>query len=175
MAGISHDSLLRLRLVLALAAALLIVFLLESVPGLRDAFRPMKESTAMLAFFGIKATGLAIAIDDIVLTHPDGFRVSISYGCTPLVPAVFLVSVLTIGISLGWRQRLTAISSGIALLTLLNLFRVTAVYYVGVHSPGAYNLAHLWLGQGFIVLGTAIVACYWISTSVTTRPRVLTL
>lgn len=169
MEKISTISLQRLRLALSLTVALLVVYLLESLPGLRGLFQPLQEFTAMLAFLAIETAGLPVTIDQELLTHPDGFRVAISYGCTPLVPAVFLLTVLTFGISLPRRKRLVALTTGITLVTLLNLFRVIALYYIGVVSPAAYDLAHVWLGQGFIVLGTAVVACYWISTSADTQ------
>ena len=155
-----------MRLILALLAALLVVFLLESLPALRSMLQPLQRATAMLAFVAIKAAGQPISIDDLLLTHPNGFRVAISYGCTPLVPAIFLGSVLTLGLSLHWRERLIALTGGIALITLLNLMRVSALYYIGVHSPSAFVIAHEWLGQGVIVLGTAALACYWINASV---------
>jgi len=172
MAKILHVWSPRLRLVLALSAALVVALFLESMPALRVAFQPLEQFTAMLAFIAIKATGLPIAIDGVLLTHPDGFRVAISYGCTPLVPTIFLGSVLTLGLSLRWRERLVALTSGIALITFLNLFRVAALYYIGVFSPGGFDLAHEWLGQGFIVVGTAIVVGYWISASVRIQSRV---
>lgn len=171
MATIPHIGSLRLRLVLALSAALLIVFLLESLPALRAMLQPLQQATAMLAFVSIKATGLPIAIDDVLLSHPNGFRVSISYGCTPLVPTIFLGSVLTLGLSLNWRKRLIALASGIVLISILNLLRVSALYYIGVYSPSAFVLAHEWLGQSVIVLGTAILACYWVSVSASTHAK----
>lgn len=168
MAKLPYCWSLRLRLALALSAALAMVFVLEGVPGLRAMVQPLQQATAALVFIAIKATGLPIAIDDVLLTHPSGFRIAISYGCTPLVPAVFLGSVLTLGLALSWRERLVALTSGIALLTLLNLLRVAALYYVGVASPAAFDFAHEWLGQGVIVLGTAAVACHWVAASVET-------
>jgi len=171
MVTFPHIGPLRLRLVLALLAALLIVFLFESVPALRTMIEPLQAGTAMLAFVAVKAAGLPIAIDDILLSHPTGFRVAISYGCTPLVPAIFLGSVLTLGLSLQWRERLIALTSSIALITILNLLRVCALYYIGAYSPSAFVFAHEWLGQGVIVLGTAILACYWIRVSVRVRAQ----
>ena len=168
MATLSHIGSPRLRLALALSAALLAVFLLESLPALRALLQPLQQATAMLTFAAIKAAGLPIA-DDVLLSHPNGFRVAISYGCTPLVPAIFLASVLTLGLSLHWRRRLIALASGIALLTFLNLLRVSALYCIGVYSPSAFVLAHEWLGQAVIVLGTAILACYWINASASTQ------
>ena len=175
MKTIPHIGSLRLRLVLALLAALLIVLLLESLPALRAVVQPLQVGTAMLTFGAVKATGLPIAIDEILLSHPNGFRVAISYGCTPVVPAIFLGSVLTLGLSLTWRERLIALTSSIALITILNLLRVCALYYIGAYSPSAFDLAHEWLGQGVIVLGTAILACYWIGASVRTRAQAPTV
>ena len=156
----------RSRLALALSGALVVVIMLEALPALREMIQPLQEFTAALAFVVVKATGLPVAIDNVLLTHPDGFRIAISYGCTPIVPAIFLGSVLTLGLSLSWGKRLIGLISGIVLLTLLNLFRVTALYYIGVVAPGTFAIAHEWLGQSIIVIGTAVVAWYWIDTSV---------
>lgn len=158
-----------MRLALALSAALAGVLALEILPGLRGMVQPLQQFTAMLAFIAIKLSGLPIAIDGIMLSHPDGFRIVISHGCTPLVPAIFLGFILTVGLSLAWRVRLLALSSGIVLLTLLNLFRVIGLYYIGVISPAAFDVAHEILGQGVIVFGTAAVAIFWISASVRTQ------
>lgn len=155
----------QLRLALALIVAVVLVFLLDGIRGWWDVFQPIQEVTAWLAFVAIDAVGMPVAIDGILLTHWNGFRVAISHGCTPLIPAIFLLAVMTIGISVGMRQRLIGIISGIALVTILNLFRVAALYYIGVIAPDAFILAHEWLGQGVIVLGTAMVACYWIDAS----------
>lgn len=156
----------RLRLALALSGSLAIVALLETLPASSAVLQPFVRLTTMTAFIAIHAIGLPVATDGFLLTHPDGFRVAISYGCTPLVPAVFLGLILTLGVSLTWRERLIGLTSGFALITLLNLCRVTALYYTGVYAPGAFAIGHEWLGQGIIVLGTAVVACYWIGTSV---------
>lgn len=170
MAKLSRVWSARSRLVLALASALAIAILLDNLPALRVVFQPLQQATAMLAFMAIKITGLPIAIDDILLTHPDGFRVAISYGCTPLIPAVFLGSILLFGLSLTSRERLVGLASGLVLLTMLNLFRVAALYYIGVVSPQAFGLAHEWLGPSIIVLGTALLACYWISAATRAQP-----
>lgn len=160
----------RMRLVLALSGALAIVDVLETLPASSALIQPFVRLTTMTAFIAINAIGLPVATDGILLTHPDGFRVAISYGCTPLVPAVFLGLVLTLGVSLTWRERLIGLTSGFALITFLNLCRVTALYYIGVYAPGAFAIGHEWLGQGIIVLGTAIVAWYWIGASVGSKP-----
>jgi len=170
MAKLSRVWSSRMRLVLALSIALAIAILLDNLPAFQAVFLPLQQVTAMLAFVAIKTTGLPIAIDDVLLTHPHGFRVAISYGCTPLIPAIFVGSILTLGLSLTSRARLVGLSSSIVLLTLLNLFRVAALYYIGVVSPQAFALAHEWLGPSIIVLGTALLACYWISASIRAQP-----
>lgn len=164
----------KFRLALALLGGIGSVVLLDNWPALHDLVGPLERLTATTTFFIINATGLPIAVSDTVLSHPTGFRVAISYGCTPLVPAIFLVLILTLGLSMNWRARLAGLGSGIALLTILNLFRVIALYYVGVTTPETFTLAHEWLGQGVIVLGTAAVALYWIDASTRNQRHVIT-
>lgn len=155
----------QVRLVFALVVSIGLVVLLECLPNLQDVFRPEQEFTAWLAYAAISAAGVPVIIDGVLLTHPDGFRVAISYGCTPLIPLIFLISILTIGLPLSGRQRLIGIASGITIIIFLNLFRVTTLYYIGVDSPEVFAIAHVWVGQGVIVLGTAIVTGYWIESA----------
>lgn len=156
----------RLRLAIALSLAVTIVMILDSLPALESAILPLKQLTAAAAYIAVKGIGLPVALNDILLTHPSGFRLAISYGCTPVVPAIFLALVLIPGLRLTWHQRLIGLSSGIALVTLLNLFRVAALYYIGVVSPSTFAFAHEWLGQSVIVLGTTLFALHWIDVSV---------
>lgn len=171
MTRVPHFCPLRLRLALALSGALVVVAILETLPASSTVFQPFVRLTAMTAFATIKATGLGVAIDGMLLTHPDGFRIAISYGCTPLVPVVFLGMLLTVGLSLSWRERLIGLTSGIVLITILNLCRVTALYYIGISTPEAFAIAHEWLGQSVIILGTAAIAWYWIGTSAGSQSR----
>lgn len=168
---ISRGHSARLRLLLALSVAVAIVTALDRTPSLESLFQPLMELTATAAYIALSGVGLPVALNDNLLTHPDGFRVAISYGCTPVVPAIFLALVLIPGLRLAWRQRLIGLGSGIALITLLNLCRVTTLYYVGVVSPATFALAHEWLGQGVIVLGTTLVAVHWICVSARSRHK----
>jgi len=111
---------------------------------------------------GSAGPGPFVTIDGILLSHPDGFRIAISYGCTPVVPAIFIVSLLTVGLQLTVRERMAGLAIGLTLITLLNLFRVAALYYIGVATPHAFAVAHEWLGEAVIVVGTAAVVAHWI-------------
>lgn len=154
------------RLVLALTGAVAIVVLLECLPAVQALLQPLQLLTANSAYVVVRSVGLPVALDNVLLTHPSGFRVAISYGCTPFVPAIFVALLLTFGLTLSWRSRLIALLSSMVLLICLNLLRVTALYYIGVAAPGAFDVTHNWLGQLVTVLGTAAIAVYWIDASV---------
>ena len=152
----------RARLLLGLTAAVALAILLDHAAQLQALLLPLQRLTAAATFAIVSLTGLEISLDGILLSHPDGFRIEISYGCTPVVPAIFIVSLLTVGLHLTLRERLAGLAIGLTLITLLNLFRVAALYYIGVATPHAFAIAHEWLGEAVIVVGTAAVVAYWV-------------
>lgn len=156
---------LKKRLFIALSGAVIAVLILQNAPFLRAVFLPLNQLTATITFMVIGWFGAPVALDDVILSHPDGFRVAIDLGCTPLPPSIFIGILLLFGLSLSWRQRLVGLTSAVLLITLLNHCRLTALYYVGVHAPGAFSSAHNWIGQGLIVIATASVVVYWIAAS----------
>lgn len=156
---------------MALCVAIATVVVMGKLPNIGDIIEPLGQLTAASAYLAIKTIGLPVTLDKLLLIHPDGFRFAISYGCTPLVPAVFLGLLLTLGMPLTSRERVIGITSGILLITLLNLCRLTALYYTGIVAPEKFSVAHEWLGQGVIILGTAAIAMYWIAISANKQQR----
>lgn len=153
----------RLRLVAALLVSIVVVIAFEWSPVLRSLIVPLQQATASAAAYLMNTLGMSVARDGIVLTHASGFRAAVSYGCTPLIPVVFLSVIMVFGISLQRRTCVLGLLSGVAVLTLLNLLRVVALFAVGVTAPELFAFSHEWLGQGVVIAATAVIVGYWIA------------
>jgi len=159
-----------LRLVLALFVTLCFVLILHFVPAARAAIQPLSQLTATISYVVIQSFGIPVTLDNVVLSHPEGFRFAVDYSCTSLVPGLAIVAVLFFGLSLSWPQRIIASLTGLLLISLLNHFRLLALYYIGVVEPAAFQVAHDWIGQMLIVIGTGAIAYYWIDRSTRQGP-----
>jgi exosortase/archaeosortase family protein len=83
--------------------------------------------------------------------HPTGFAYEISHGCIGLVPAALL------GVSIsvypaGTRTKLIGLAVGIPLLIGVNFARLVHLFYLGVHRPDFFHVAHTVVWQGVIIV-----------------------
>jgi len=65
-----------------------------------------------------------------------------------------------------WRRRLAAAASGVALLFVVNVIRISSLYFVGLHLPSAFETIHLELWPIVMIaiaLGTFVVAMAWMN------------
>jgi exosortase/archaeosortase family protein len=144
---------------IAISAVLAGVFLLayrEDVLG--GPLSPWVELTAhatvsLLQWLGIEAVRTAA-----VIRHPGGFAYEIYYRCTGLLPAA-LLAILILAHPGSWRRKCLGLAAGAPLLVALNLVRLVHLFHLGVHAPGAFDLAHGFLWEAVLVLAT--IALWW--------------
>lgn len=150
--------------VLALVTVFAVVVLIEVYPALAAWLAPLNVAVAGLTAVLVDWLGMAVAWEASFLFHPAGFGYEIGANCTGLVPALVII-VTVCCLPLGSNQRLLAIGLGILCTQSVNLLRLVVLFYVGVHYPSAFDLAHDWLGQGLIIVTTAAFIIFWIRTS----------
>ncbi|MGI9287995.1 MAG: archaeosortase/exosortase family protein [Pseudomonadales bacterium] len=150
--------------VLALTAVFAAVVLVEVYPAVSAWLAPLNVAIAGLTAALIDWLGMAVAWEASVLYHPTGFGYEIGAACTGLVPALVVIATLCC-LPLRANQRLLAIGLGVLFTQGINLVRLVVLYYIGVHYPSSFDLAHDWLGQGLIIVTTALFIIFWIRTS----------
>ena len=100
------------------------------------------QATLMLLHWsGIEAVRVATQI-----CHPSGFAYEIYYRCTGLLPAAFLTTAI-LAYPAPLRLKIAGLAAGLPILTAFNLTRLVHLFYVGVHSKGAFDLAHSFLWE----------------------------
>ena len=122
-------------------------------------------SASILNLLGVKAEAVGAAI-----VCPN-FGVSIRKGCDGLEATLLLVCASLAFPFSSWRRRLIAIVTGFALIFVLNLIRVVALFLVGLKSsPAAFHFVHVYVAQFAIVIAVVLLWLFWISRD--TRPVV---
>lgn len=121
---------------------------------------PLAGLVASLTQAVLHGIGIAAERAGTVLFVPGGFAYDITIGCTGLLPAaVLVVAILASPATLGSKQR--GLVVGVPLLLTVNLLRLVHLFYLGIHAPHHFVLAHTLLWEGTMVLFTFVTWLLW--------------
>ncbi|MGH7699278.1 MAG: archaeosortase/exosortase family protein [Gemmatimonadales bacterium] len=140
-----------LRFVAALCVFAAAAWLLFRDEVLGAALVDVRTATAEVAVALIRAVGMEAVRDGTTIYHPAGFGVEISRGCTPVIGAT-LLAVATLAYPVERRRRLVGVVIAVPLFVALNFVRLVHLFYLGVHEPGRFALAHETLWQGGVAV-----------------------
>ena len=105
-------------------------------------------------------TGIAALRDGATLYVPGAFGYEISVGCTGLLPAAVLaVAVLASPGSRSAKRR--GLLLGVPAILALNVARLAHLFYLGIHAPRMFPLAHTVLWEGAMVAFTFATWLVW--------------
>ena len=163
---VSRQMNLRFAVVMAVFVAVVLLTYREDMLG--PFLAPLTLLTAQMTVALLHWLGMEAVRTSTVISHPDGFAYEIYYRCTGFLPVAFLtVSILASPGPL--RRRLVGLVVGVPILVGLNLVRLVHLFYVGVHNPAAFDVAHAVVWEGFFIL--AIFALWLGSTRWSTRSQ----
>lgn len=105
-------------------------------------------------------TGIAALRDGATLYVPGAFGYEISVGCTGLLPAAVLaVALLASPGSRAAKRR--GLLLGVPAILALNVVRLAHLFYLGIHAPRMFPLAHSVLWEGAMVAFTFATWLAW--------------
>jgi len=149
-----------LRLAAALAWLGVIVLARSRIGGPVRLLDPLAGLVASLTQAVLHAIGIAVQRAGTVLFVPGGFAYDINVGCIGLLPAAVLaVAILSSPGTWGPKQR--GLVVGVPLLLALNLLRLVHLFYVGIHAPRYFVLAHSLLWEATMVLFSFVTWFVW--------------
>ena len=151
-----------IRLTAALGWLLVIALAMSgaAAPPPPRALAPLTEVVAslvqaMLLPFGIEATRVGAA-----LSVPGVFGYEITAGCTGLVASAVLTA--SIVASPGTvAAKVWGLLLGVPLVLAVNLLRLAHLFYLGIHAPWRFALAHSIWWEGAVVLVTFTTWLAW--------------
>lgn len=123
---------------------------------------PMAGWVASLTQASLHSIGIAARRAGTLLYVPGGFAYDVNIGCTGLLPAAVLaVAILASPGTTAAKQR--GLLVGVPLVLAVNLLRLVHLFYIGVHAPGHFALAHSLLWEVALVLFTFATWLAWSS------------
>jgi len=115
---------------------------------------------ASLTQAGLHGIGIAAQRAGTLLYVPGGFAYEINIGCTGLLPAAVLaVAILAAPETRSAKGR--GLLVGVPLLLTVNLLRLVHLFYIGIHAPGRFVVAHALLWEATLVLFTFATWLVW--------------
>jgi exosortase/archaeosortase family protein len=121
---------------------------------------PLSEATARGTYALIRAVGMDAALQGSIIAHPAGFRYEIYYRCTGILPVAAFVTLVLMRRG-PLLPKLVRLATGAPSLLLLNLVRLVSLYWIGVHLPEWFALAH-----GVVWEGVMIGVVVWLGSVV---------
>lgn len=94
----------------------------------------------------------------------------ITHGCEGSQSILIITSAI---LAYGTRavRKVTGILGAVSFLYLVNLFRIVGVYYVVKYYRGALDVAHLFVGQTFVIVMMFVFFVLWIRREVDEQER----
>lgn len=136
-------------------------FVFGIAEGVRNSL--IKPYTAVLAKAVAAIVNLfgAGAITDGTQIHAHNFSLNIAMGCDGIEAAcLFLAGVLAFPTS--WRARLIGLGIGIPLIQVINIFRLIALYYAGIHFPAVVEEIHVYVAQTIVIILSTAILIFWL-------------
>jgi exosortase/archaeosortase family protein len=152
------------RLAAALAWLLVIALAMSGAAAPLVTLAPLTELVASLVQALLHPLGIDAARGGVggggSLYVPGVFGYEITVGCTGVVAAAALtVAILA---SPGARAaKAWGLLVGVPLVLAVNLLRLVHLFYIGIHAPGRFALAHSLLWEGAVVLVTFTTWLAW--------------
>jgi exosortase/archaeosortase family protein len=112
----------------------------------------------LAAYARLAGAALRVFENPIVVTGAriDGrFPMEIVRNCDAIEVNILFVSAV-LAFPAGWRRQSVALAAGLAGLVTLNVLRICALYWVGVHAPEHFEVAHEQIFPLLLVVGAAL-------------------
>lgn len=74
----------------------------------------------------------------------------VKFGCNGL-EAVMIYSVAVIAFPSSWKKKLIGISAGFLIIQVVNILRIAALGYSGIHFKSLFEYIHIYVAQGIMI------------------------
>ena len=130
------------------------------------ALEPLAEPVAFLVQAMVQLLGIDAARAGGILYVSGGFGYEITAGCTGLVAGTALsIAIVASPGTRGGAAKAWGVLLGVPLVLAVNLVRLAHLFYIGVHAPQRFALAHSVLWEGAVVLITFTTWLAWMRWS----------
>lgn len=135
-------------------------FTLISVNWVNDhAVEPFTAGVARLSGAVLDLLGQHVTMRGTII-QSSRFAVNIRNGCNGIeAMLIFLAAVLAF--PAPWRSRLSGLALGIAVIQIVNLVRVVALFLTGVYFRQLFDTSHTVIWQTIVILSGVLLWIWW--------------
>ena len=127
----------------------------------RAVFVPIANMYAWISGKVLALAGFANMVVGDVISSPESFSVGVKKGCDAAEPmAIFSAGI--IAFRAGIKQKLSGLATGLLLLFVLNIIRVSSLYITGIRNPELFETLHLGVWQVVFILAAVILWFIWL-------------
>ena len=152
------------RVAMGLAGAVGVLLVMELAPGLQRLLDPVNLLLAQTVEYLLVRMDMAVTRTGTVLMHPDGFGYRIDYVCSGFRPAA-LITITILAVRATWAQRIAGILVALAFVEALNVGRLVHLFWLGVHQPEAFFMAHRVVWNVVAVVAVLAYLGTWLALS----------
>jgi exosortase H (IPTLxxWG-CTERM-specific) len=107
----------------------------------------------------LQTVGIQSSVNGSIIYLPS-IALDVRFGCNGL-EAVMIYTVAVISYPARWRIRAAGIVVGFIVIQVLNIIRIVALGYAGVHMKEMFEIIHLYIAQGIMIaIALAIFVLY---------------
>jgi exosortase H (IPTLxxWG-CTERM-specific) len=150
------------RFALTVLGLLVLFFLVTRLPAVdRHVVTPYTGFVAWSSALLLRAAGAGVSSHGNVVASP-AFSVAILPVCNGLeVTAIYAAAVLAFPAALSGKA--IGLAGGLVIIYLINIVRIAALFLIGAHYHVAFEQAHYYYAQAFVIVATTGVWLAWVS------------
>ena len=152
------------RLAMGLAGVVGVLLVMELAPGLQRLLEPVNLLLAQTVETLLVRMDMAVTRTGTVLMHPDGFGYRIDYVCSGFRPAA-LIAITILVVRATRAQRIVGILMALVGIEAINVGRLVHLYWLGVHWPEAFPVAHEVVWNVLAVVAVLAYLGAWLALS----------
>jgi len=97
------------------------------------------------------------------ITTQNGLSMSVGWGCEG-VEGIFMIVAALAAFSMRRKWKVYGALAGIAMIFILNIFRLIFLWYTFRYKPALFDIMHVYVGQTFIIFFSVLFFVIWIKT-----------
>ncbi|NPA95492.1 MAG: hypothetical protein GXO58_08710 [Thermodesulfobacteria bacterium] len=114
------------------------------------------KATALL----LRPFGLVRGVDGSII-HLSGISLDIKFGCNGLEAfLIYLVGIVSF--PARWRAKAWGLILGFLIIQVLNVLRIVALGYFGVHMANYFYIFHIYVAQGIMIAVAFLIFIVWL-------------
>jgi exosortase H (IPTLxxWG-CTERM-specific) len=151
------------------AAALIVLYAVVAFNQVNDrVIVPFTEGVAFCSAFLLRAVEGGVTATGTVMRSPT-FALDVQNGCNGVEATILLVAAIA-AFPATLRSRLAGVAAASVAVVLLNLVRLSSLFWLGEHYRSLFDLFHVAVWQSLVVLAAIAIFFLW-SLRFAERPR----